>query len=853
MDFSSDFQKLTDHLPLPWQSRLYDRLYAGDIPRVCNIPTGLGKTMVIPIWLIALKHQQMAGEGTLPRRLVYIINRRTVVDQATEVVGQIRKVVEQIRPNKWTDPLAISTLRGELADNGEWRKDPSRPAIIVGTIDMVGSKLLFNGYGDGRYWRVHHAGLVGQDTLWVHDEAHITPAFSDLLHQVQREQKECHEMRPIHVMELTATPRSDQDVLRLEDDDRDHPIVKARITAEKIVKLHEVEKSKKGARIVELARRHASAKVLIYVQTPPEVKAIANKLRSELDKEQRGLAKSRGKKYKKPDSWDHRIAILNGRMRGYERDRMTTDNKVYRKFLNAESVDESIYLVCTSAGEVGIDIDADHMVCDMSPMDSMIQRLGRVNRRGGKQAQVDIVYEEEKKNTPSKVTCDILKRWGEFNGSPDELRNRLSKLTDTDLDAAFSSAAKPPPLDDIILDEWSMTSVRDIPSRLNVQQYLHGREDYIEMVQVVWRKEIDLFKEYGVTDARTLTDWFRMCPVRSRERLQVLLSEAKKEISKMAGSAVCIDTAGNAEWIKKLEDIDQDVSGCTLVLSPQSGCLDSSGMLDTSVQDEVEDVAAFGREPERGRRLEGIDRRSGRRWPRPRRLPERGRRLEGIDSPCPFDDDIPRSPDGKILWPERGRVCLRDEDERPAVELVLYMPALELPAERAAFKQPLEEHNQRIVEKVSFISKQLGLNDEITKALERAAPLHDTGKEAQILQRYARNTNDCVPLAKSKKYGNPRSLGGYRHEFGSLVRAIIDEGVDNELALHLIATHHGWGRPYFRENAYDREILPSKSWKIEADARRRFGRLQRRYGRWTLAWLESILRCADALASTKEE
>lgn len=800
MDFSSDFQELTGYEPLPWQSRLYDRLYAGDIPRVCDIPTGLGKTMVIPIWLIALKHQQMAGQGTLPRRLVYIINRRTVVDQATEVVEEIR--------DKWTDPPAISTLRGELADNGEWRKDPSRPSIIVGTIDMVGSKLLFNGYGDGRYWRVHHAGLVGQDTLWVHDEAHITPAFSALLHCIANEQKECHEMRPIQVMELTATPRSDHDVLGLDDDDLDHPIVKERITAEKIVKLHEVEKSKKGARIVELARRHASAKVLIYVQTPREVKAIANKL-----------------------GRDHRIAILNGRMRGYERDRMTTDNEVYRKFLDSESsVDESIYLVCTSAGEVGIDIDADHMVCDMASMDSLIQRLGRVNRRGGKQAQVDIVYEEEKKNTPSKVTCDIVKRWGEFNGSPENLRILLSEIADTKLDAAFSSTAKPPPLDDIILDEWSMTSVRDIPSRQNVQQYLHGKEPYIPMVHVAWRKEIELFDEYEVENDR-LTDWFRMCPVRSRERLQVLLSEAKKEISKMEGSAVCIDTAGSATWIE-LADIGQskDVSGCTLVLSPKSGGLDDRGMLDTSGKKALDvAVAAFGKEP------------------------ERGRRLEGIDSPCPFDDYIPRSTEGEIIWPERGRVLLREEDERPAVELVLYMPVVELPAERAASEQTLEKHSQWIVEKVSFISKRLGLNDEITKALERAARLHDTGKEAQIWQRYAGNTNACVPLAKSKSYRNPRSLGGYRHEFGSLVRAIIDEGVDNELALHLIATHHGWGRPYFRENAYDRERSRSESWKIEADARRRFGQLQRRYGRWTLAWLESVLRCADALASMKEK
>ena len=78
-------------------------------------------------------------------------------------------------------PLAVSTLRGELADNEQWKDDPRCPAIVVGTIDMIGSKLLFSGYGDSQYFRPLHAGLMGCDTLFIHDEAHLTPAFSRLL------------------------------------------------------------------------------------------------------------------------------------------------------------------------------------------------------------------------------------------------------------------------------------------------------------------------------------------------------------------------------------------------------------------------------------------------------------------------------------------------------------------------------------------------------------------------------------------------------------------------------------------------------------------------------------------------
>ena len=62
-------------------------------------------------------------------------------------------------------PLPISTLRGQHIDNRDWLEDPASPAIIVGTVDMVGSRLLFEGYGTSRKMRPYHAGLLGADAL----------------------------------------------------------------------------------------------------------------------------------------------------------------------------------------------------------------------------------------------------------------------------------------------------------------------------------------------------------------------------------------------------------------------------------------------------------------------------------------------------------------------------------------------------------------------------------------------------------------------------------------------------------------------------------------------------------------
>lgn len=143
--------------PFPWQERLLERFKNGKIDRWLDIPTGLGKTGVMAIWLVG-----RACGAPLPRRLVYIVDRRAVVDQATDVAMGLRGYVDRDPALKRAlgleggRSLPISTLRGQHVDNREWLEDPASPAIIVGTLDMIGSRLLFEGYGVSREMRPYH-------------------------------------------------------------------------------------------------------------------------------------------------------------------------------------------------------------------------------------------------------------------------------------------------------------------------------------------------------------------------------------------------------------------------------------------------------------------------------------------------------------------------------------------------------------------------------------------------------------------------------------------------------------------------------------------------------------------------
>ena len=175
----------------------------------------------------------------------------------------------------------------------------------------------------------------------------------------------------------------------------------------------------------------------------------------------------------------------------------------------------------------------------------------------------------------------------------------------------------------------------------------------------------------------------------------------------------------------------------------------------------------------------------------------------------------------------------------------------------AAHAQTLAEHGQAVAEAAERIARALGLPQHMAAAVRRAGAWHDRGKANPVWQRAAGATSGQLVAKSVGGTMNPRLLGGYRHEFGSVVHAerdLPDAAVGGawlrDLTLHLVAAHHGHARPGFADQRHWGGVASEP--ELAATARRverRFDELQRRLGPWRLAWLEAIVKAADAWVS----
>ncbi|HEX7074587.1 MAG TPA: DEAD/DEAH box helicase family protein, partial [Hyphomicrobiaceae bacterium] len=252
--FDEFFGVLYEAEPFPWQSRLAKRVIerrTAAWPAAIALPTAAGKTACIDIAVFALAcHANRASsERTAPRRIFFVVDRRIIVDEAHRRAtmlamklrsakrGIVKEVADRLRILAGGDePLACFHLRGGVYRDDAWARTPIQPTVISSTVDQIGSRLLFRGYGrSSRTWSIH-AGLACNDSLILLDEAHCARPFLETLQAVAsyRQWADAPIWSPFHTVVLSATPPEDRtDVFRDDARDRAHPVLGARLKAEK--------------------------------------------------------------------------------------------------------------------------------------------------------------------------------------------------------------------------------------------------------------------------------------------------------------------------------------------------------------------------------------------------------------------------------------------------------------------------------------------------------------------------------------------------------------------------------------------------------------------------------------------
>jgi CRISPR-associated endonuclease/helicase Cas3 len=373
--------------PYPYQERFAE---AEEVWHLVRAPTGAGKTATAILgWLWRFLH---SGKPT-PRRLVYCLPMRVLVEQSVREATQ------------WLKNLAVdvpvTALMGGV-ETDEWFLYPERPAILIGTQDMLLSRALNRGYAASRFHWPIDFGLLSNDCLWVFDEPQLMGSGVSTSAQLAGLRAALGTFGSCASVWMSATlepcwldtidfrgklPGAPLELGKDEygdDYDPERPLYR-RMTAVKTLAALSAVATKDGREVAAaVVRAHQrGTQTLVVLNTVERAKAVYLAIR-------------------KIKAAPADVFLVHSRFRPKEREELN-------KRLTEAAGDRII--VATQVVEAGVDISARTLITDLAPWASFVQRAGRCNRTGDDgPGQVFWIDLDEKQSPPySPATLDFAR------------------------------------------------------------------------------------------------------------------------------------------------------------------------------------------------------------------------------------------------------------------------------------------------------------------------------------------------------------------------------------------------------------------------------------------------------------
>ncbi len=943
--FAEYFQAVHGVAPFPWQRRLVQRLLDGeDWPRTIALPTASGKTAVLDAATFALASEEPSdGPRRHPRRIFLVVDRRVVVDEAFERArriecalaassgGVLAEVARRLRLLSGAQgserPIDAALMRGGIYRDDAWARSPVQPTLVVSTVDQVGSRLLFRGYGVSPEAQPIHAGLVGNDALIILDEAHCSRPFADTLAWIERYRGEAWAEQapstPFAVVSMSATPPPGDDRFVADESDRADPILGPRLKATKRARLVVRRKGEPfitdmAAQVQELAKN---------AETPRVFGVVVNRV---------DAARSLYEKCVKALGRTNDVILLTGRTRPTERDALLTEyGGRLRASATRPAATRGLIVVATQCIEVGADLDFDALVTECAALDALRQRFGRLDRlgRGASTQAAIVVREDQQEPGDDPVYGNALGntwKWLRTHATDDVIdlgTDALGALLPTDpqeLAALMTPSAPAPIMMPAHCDMWAQTEpaphVTPDPAA-----YLHGVRPQRSDVGIVWRGDLE---EEGAPD--TWAETIGLLPPSSGETLAVPIHVARAWLDGTKAPMMA-DIEGVADEL----DEDDGNSGrrCLRWRGPDS---DATGVVDAAKLRPGDTIVVpasyggcdrFGWNPKSDKRVTDLG----------DKLAAKRRKAILRLHPGVVDSDLPPGAHALATRSQGAEEAVEKDDVRAALTELASAPRVaEAMRTVAAFLAddrrlrfvphpsgkglvvssprllpdpsadpeftdeddtscastravPLQEHLDGVASQARAWVGSTGAAASLADSIVVAASMHDFGKADPRFQVWLHG-GDRIATARdrgqllAKSEGTPRTrrafdlarrAAGYpkggRHELVSLrlAETLVDgrEGIDGDLVLHLIGSHHGHCRPFAPVVVDDRPVDVMMNFDgqpvaalsatgletLDSGVAERFWRLVRRYGWWGLAWAEAVLRLADHRVSRQEQ
>ncbi len=316
--------------------------------------------MAVLGWLWRRQHSEQSVKQLTPRRLVYCLPMRVLVEQTRD---EVQGWLENLGLTKQVKVCVL--MGGEDAD--DWDLYPEKDAILIGTQDMLLSRALNRGYGMSRYrWPIHF-GLLNNDCVWVFDEVQLMDVAVGTSAQMESFRRSLGVFSSNHCVWMSATLDEAWletvdfqkewlgDPLDLRDEDKQIKRVLDRNGAVKPIQRAEAVMGDTTACAAAILESHQRGRLTL---------AVFNTVQRAVDVASAIEKRNGGKP-----------VLIHSRFR-------PPDRKAGLDRLLANPPEEGTIAVTTQVVEAGVDVSAKVLFTEVAPWASLVQRCGRCNRKG---------------------------------------------------------------------------------------------------------------------------------------------------------------------------------------------------------------------------------------------------------------------------------------------------------------------------------------------------------------------------------------------------------------------------------------------------------------------------------------